>query len=146
MAPNLEKWLLKYKDKGPLVGTPYKFRVGRDRLKEKLAIEEWPNDVLRHTCATQMYARSNDIDKTCAELGHYEKNTFLKHYKGVMPKPADVAKFWKIVPNAVPAKNAHADSAKGLRKQQGGAKISKAEGTPLKSEGGVDAVSASTLS
>lgn len=98
MSTNLEKWLLKYKGKGLLIGTPYKFRVGRDRLKEKLEVTEWTNDVLRHTCATQMYARSNNIDKTCAELGHYEKNTFLKHYKGIMPKPADVKIFWAILP------------------------------------------------
>jgi integrase len=98
MTPNLGKWLLQYKGEGLLIDTPYKFRVGRDNLKEKLEIDEWSNDVLRHTCATQMYARTNDIDKTCAELGHYEKNTFLKHYKGMMPKPAEVKLFWGIVP------------------------------------------------
>jgi integrase len=137
MAANLEKWLLKYKGKGLLIGTPYKFRAGRDRLKEKLEVTEWTNDVLRHTCATQMYAMSNDIDKTCAELGHYEKNTFLKHYKGIMPKPADIKIFWGILPKDAKDKSDGTPIAKGVKKGKADQSESVAV-EQLKEEGGVD--------
>jgi hypothetical protein len=63
-----------------------------------LKVKEWPNDVLRHTAATQIYARTKNADETCAELGHFGTEMFLKHYKGIAPKPNDVKKFWAIVP------------------------------------------------
>lgn len=99
ISDNLKEWLLAYKqDGGLLVSSAITFKRGRDKVKEKMKLTEWPADVLRHTCATYNYARSNNIHLTASQLGHFDTNTFLKFYKGNPPKQADIAKFWDIKP------------------------------------------------
>lgn len=99
LTPNLKKWLLPYrKASGLIVSSAIKFKRGRDKLKEKMKLTEWPTDVLRHTCATYLYARTNDLNLTAAQLGHFDTKTFLTFYKGNPPMDADVKKFWNIVP------------------------------------------------
>ena len=100
ISPNLRRWLEAYKGEGKLVASPIKYRTEREKLMRALKVKEWPNDVLRHTAATQIYARTKNADKTCSELGHFGTEMFLKHYKGIAPKPADVDKFWAIAPKA----------------------------------------------
>ena len=100
ITPNLRRWLVAFKGEGKLVPSPIKYRTEREKLMRALKVKEWPNDVLRHTAATQIYARTKNADETCAELGHFGTEMFLKHYKGVAPKPNDVKKFWAIVPKS----------------------------------------------
>lgn len=98
LTPNLRRWLDAYKGDGKLVSSPIKFRTEREKLMRALKVKEWPNDVLRHTAATQIYARTKNADETCSELGHFGTDMFLKHYKGIAPKPDEVTKFWAIIP------------------------------------------------
>jgi integrase len=99
ISDNLKEWLLAYKKEGGLlVSSAITFKRGRDKVKEKMKLTEWPADVLRHTCATYNYARSNNIHLTASQLGHFDTGTFLKFYKGNPPKQAEVAKFWDIKP------------------------------------------------
>lgn len=98
ITPNLREWLVAYTGSGNLVESQKRFLVERKQLMSALGLETWPHDVLRHTAATQIYARTHSVDKTCAELGHFGTEMFLRHYKGIAPKPDDVAKFWAIKP------------------------------------------------
>ncbi|MBM4165155.1 MAG: hypothetical protein FJ222_12060 [Lentisphaerae bacterium] len=101
MAPNLLQWLTRYKGEGPLVRSAGGFRGDRERIMQAIGIEEWPNDVLRHTAATMMYAKSGNVNHVCQQLGHVGgANVFLKHYRGLAPRPAEVEAFWKIVNKA----------------------------------------------
>ncbi len=99
IKPNLLAWLQAYKSTGKISSSLTSQRYDREKLMKKLSITEWPNDVLRHTAATMMYAQSKDVNATCEQLGHFGgPGMFLRHYKGLSPKPEEVTKFWGIVP------------------------------------------------
>jgi integrase len=99
IKPNLLAWLQAYKGIGKISSSPTSQRYDREKLMKKLSITEWPNDVLRHTAATMMYAQSKDVNVTCEQLGHFGgAGMFLRHYKGLAPKPEEVTKFWEIKP------------------------------------------------
>jgi integrase len=99
IKPNLLAWLQAYKGTGKISSSPTSQRYDREKLMKKLSITEWPNDVLRHTAATMMYAQSKDVNATCEQLGHFGgAGMFLRHYKGLAPKPEEVTKFWAIQP------------------------------------------------
>jgi len=99
IKPNLLAWLQAYKGTGKISSSPTSQRYDREKLMKKLSITEWPNDVLRHTAATMMYAQSKDVNNTCEQLGHFGgAGMFLRHYKGLAPKPEEVTKFWGIQP------------------------------------------------
>ena len=98
ITPNLREWLTAYHGTGKIVDTQARYRYLRQQLMKALNITVWPNDVLRHTAATMIYARTNSVDVACKELGHFGTQMFLKHYKGLAPLPDDVAKFWGISP------------------------------------------------
>jgi integrase len=99
ITPNLLAWLTAYKGTGNISTSPTSQRYDREKLMGKLKITEWPNDVLRHTAATMMYAQSKDVNTTCEQLGHFGgTGMFLRHYKGLAPKPEEVTKFWSIIP------------------------------------------------
>ena len=98
ITPNLKQWLLTYSGNGKIIESASKYRREREKLMQAIGITEWPNDVLRHTAATMIYARTKSVDETCYELGHFGTSMFLKHYKGAAPKPDDVTRFWSITP------------------------------------------------
>ncbi len=96
---NLSAWLSAFRGKGPLVRSAGGFRGDREKIMAAAGISAWPNDVLRHTAATMMYAKSGDINHACQQLGHVGgTGVFLKHYRGLAPKPAEVTRFWNIMP------------------------------------------------
>jgi integrase len=98
---NLRQWLTRYKGEGQLVRSAGGFRGDREKIMQAAGITAWPNDVLRHTAATMMYAQSGDVNHVCQQLGHVGgANVFLKHYRGLAPKPAEVQAFWRIVNQA----------------------------------------------
>jgi integrase len=101
ISENLKEWLLAYKGKGKglLISSHITFKRGRDKLREKLGLTEWPADVLRHTAATMLYAKTNDLNLTAAQLGHFNTKTFLTFYKGNPPSAESIKEFWAITPN-----------------------------------------------
>lgn len=73
-------------------------------------IEAWPQDVMRHTFASAHYAHFKNPAHTALLLGHRNQDMLLNHYRNLV-RPADAARFWKIVPagnrkNIVPIKGA----------------------------------------
>jgi site-specific recombinase XerD len=66
-----------------------------DDLKKAAQLEDWPQDVLRHTAASHLVALCGA--RTAAEmLGHSETMLF-KHYRELV-QPKETKRFWKILP------------------------------------------------
>lgn len=101
ISANLREWLTRYRRAdGLLAPSAGKMRIDRERAMRAAGMAEWPKDVLRHTAATMLVARTRDANYTSAQLGHTGgTQVFERHYRGVMPAPDDVARFWKIVPS-----------------------------------------------
>lgn len=97
---NLREWLNRYRrDDGPLVASAAGMRADRERAMAAAGIAAWPKDVLRHTAATMLHGLTHDANYTASQLGHTGgTSVFERHYRGVMPTPDDVERFWKIVP------------------------------------------------
>jgi integrase len=96
---NLKAWLSRYRSAGPLVQSEGHYRRERERVMAAAGITSWPHDVLRHTAATFLYARTGDVEDTCKQLGHFEgSDMFLRHYKGLTPHSDAVDAFWQIRP------------------------------------------------
>jgi integrase len=103
ISGNLREWLKRYRrDDGPLVASAATMRAGRERAMAAAGIAAWPKDVLRHTAATMLHGLTHDANYTASQLGHTGgTSVFERHYRGVMPAPDDVERFWRIVPKGV---------------------------------------------
>ena len=103
VSGNLREWLKRYRrDDGPLVASAATMRAGRERAMAAAGIAAWPKDVLRHTAATMLHGLTHDANYTASQLGHTGgTSVFERHYRGVMPAPDDVERFWRIVPKGV---------------------------------------------
>lgn len=55
------------------------------KLREALGFEKWPQDIMRHTCATYRLAWSQNPAATALTLGH-SQSTLLRNYNGVVSK------------------------------------------------------------
>ena len=124
LAPNAVRWLTAYrKMSGSVSGGAYVARAYREQLKELAGIDQWPNDVARHTFATAHYNHHGDAAKTLSQMGHFEgPQTFTRHYKGVMTAK-DAAAFWQIEPSgrAVITARANFAAVVGEKKEQAAA-------------------------
>jgi len=109
ISHNLRAWLTRYRrDDGPLVASAATMRAGRERAMAAAGIAAWPKDVLRHTAATMLHGLTHDASYTSSQLGHTGgTSVFERHYRGLMPAPADVERFWKIVPSEVSQEHDH---------------------------------------
>jgi integrase/recombinase XerD len=56
----------------------------RQAMAKRLKLWEWPQDVLRHTCATYWLAEWQDAGKVALQLGHSPR-ILLTHYNGLRP-------------------------------------------------------------
>lgn len=65
-------------------------------FREPLKLSQWPQDVLRHTCASYSLAISQDFTKTAWQLGNSEK-ILLRHYYRVTDRET-AEKFWSLLP------------------------------------------------
>lgn len=101
LSPNALRWLTAYrKISGSVSGGMSIARAYRERIKELLGVDRWPNDVARHTFATAHYTHFGDAAKTLSQMGHFEgPQTFVRHYKGMMTTK-DAAAFWQIEPSS----------------------------------------------
>lgn len=65
-------------------------------FREPLKLSHWPQDVLRHTCASYSLAISQDFTRTAWQLGNSEK-ILLRHYYRVTDRET-AEKFWSLLP------------------------------------------------
>lgn len=97
MLPAAKAWLEYAKKIGSRLPVPYstRRRVIR-RAREALGMKHWPQDILRHTCASFMIAKIRDAGIVSLELGN-SPGILLKHYRELVTK--DWAEsFWSITP------------------------------------------------
>jgi len=76
-------------------------KPGTETKKEKAAgvkLEPWPDNALRHTAATYMYALTQDAVRVAAMLGH-SPDVLHRHYRGLASK-GDAERFFALRPCA----------------------------------------------
>ncbi len=102
LMPNCVAWLKYAKDHGSELGT-LKYMGLRRYLRRcglHMRFAGWPQDVLRHTCASYWLAEWQDAGKVARELGS-SAGILLRHYTELVEK-AEAAKFWAILPEFKP--------------------------------------------
>ena len=68
-------------------------------VREKLGFEAWPQDILRHSCASYLMALWQDAGRVAAELGN-SAGILLRHYRELVRRE-DAERFWGIRPKSV---------------------------------------------
>lgn len=82
---------------GSRLPLPYSTRrraVRRARIH--LGLAAWPQDVLRHTCASYWVAKIKDVGEVALELGN-SPSVLLRHYRELVTGE-DADRFWAIKP------------------------------------------------
>jgi integrase len=96
IQPNLAKWLQAHVRLSGSVA-PVNYRELLDTAREAAAIEEWPQNALRHSFASYHLARFNDSAALALELGHTSAYLVFQHYRQLV-KPKQAERYWTIVP------------------------------------------------
>lgn len=96
--PNAVEWLEYARE----IGAELPMRVQRRRrfirrLREHMGLKRWPQDVLRHCCASFWMAQIQDAGKVAAQLGN-SSGVLLRHYRQLVSR-ADAERFWAIRPH-----------------------------------------------
>ncbi|MCP5521303.1 MAG: tyrosine-type recombinase/integrase [Verrucomicrobiales bacterium] len=66
-------------------------------MRDHLGFKAWPQDVLRHTAASQLLARRKDAAAVALELGN-SPQVLLTHYRELVTRE-QAAEFWAISPS-----------------------------------------------
>jgi integrase len=97
IEPNLKAWL------APLVGGPEepisrcdKYEMMK-RACHAAGLEEWPQNVCRHSFGSYHLEKFRTINETALQMGHTTTAMLFKHYREVV-SAEDAEKFWAIVP------------------------------------------------
>ena len=96
LEPAAVEWLFVAKIRSQLPISAGVRRAACDRVRGILGWKEWPQDVLRHTAASQLVELRQDVAGVALQLGN-SQSVLLTYYKDVVT-PEDCAEFWKILP------------------------------------------------
>lgn len=97
LSPPAALWLRLARKIKSRVKVPYATRRTWMREMSKAAkIKRWPQDVLRHTCASMLYAIHQDAGKVAAFLGN-SPAVLMKNYRALVPRE-DAEKFFALMP------------------------------------------------
>jgi len=104
MEKTLCIWLRWLKWKRPaftgLIAPNSNLRARLRMVREAAKIEEWVQDVMRHTYASNWLAKFENVDRLRANMGHRSNDVLWNHYhRAVLRKDADV--FWGLTPKVV---------------------------------------------
>jgi integrase len=66
------------------------------RLRDGMGLEEWPQDVLRHSAASYWLASTQDAAAVSLQLGN-SVGVLMRHYRELVSRE-DAARFWAISP------------------------------------------------
>lgn len=64
--------------------------------RERLGWTAWPQDILRHTCASYLLALWQDAGRVASELGN-SAGILLRHYRELVRR-VDAERFWALIP------------------------------------------------
>jgi integrase len=103
LSDNAIAWLLEYRARGgrtdgritPLSASTLRRKRRRNALTAGL--DEWPQQVARHTYCSCWLAQHGDIDELVLQAGHESASImFARYYQAITPEAA--ASFWNIFP------------------------------------------------
>lgn len=97
LEPSAQAWLRLAKEKNatlPLSRTTRRRYL--DQWCRVLGFSRWPQDLLRHSCASYWLALCEDPAKVSWALGN-SANILKRHYMELV-QPEDVGRFWSIMP------------------------------------------------
>lgn len=96
-VPSAIEWLRFAKEIGSPLPLPYASRRRfLMQLRDHLQLEVWPQDVLRHTAASYLFAFHQDAGRVAALLGN-SAAILLKHYRALVQRE-DAERFFAILP------------------------------------------------
>ena len=102
IEPNLSEWLNHYiATYGEAVGKVTPMMNLRSRLREvrkAAGLNQWTQDVMRHSYASYWLAQHGDINRLTLQMGHESADMLWKHYHKAS-KRKDAALYWKITPS-----------------------------------------------
>lgn len=92
-------WLPKGR-KGPLapINCDHRLKAFHARVVDALKLEEWPQDVARHTFASHFVALTGSLEALAFTINHSRPATSLKYYRKRLPERDGIAYFKKILP------------------------------------------------
>lgn len=97
VADNLLAWLKPLAHaEGPVAPNVDAFGEKLKQLADETEITPWPHNALRHSFGSFFYANTKNENLTAAEMGNTPQVIF-KHYRALV-KPAEVERFWKVLP------------------------------------------------
>jgi integrase len=101
IEPNLADWLNHYMaNYGEAVGKVTPTSNLRSRLREVRkagGLNDWTQDVMRHSYASYWLAHHGDINRLTLFMGHESAHMLWKHYHKAS-KRKEAAKYWQIMP------------------------------------------------
>lgn len=112
------RWFAKRPNAGALKGPIVRTANLRKRLREvrkKAKFRKWPQDVMRHTYASNHLAAKENIERLLLNLGHTSPATLWKHYhRAVTTKEAK--QFWSLYPGSKASRIAKKSKAQPSKK------------------------------
>jgi integrase len=92
---NLKPYLLPYRDiSSPLIPSKQRVRNLREAAQAKAGLVPWPNNVLRHSFISYLYALTDDENKVAAQAGN-SPEVIHKNYRALVTK-ADAERYFAL--------------------------------------------------
>jgi integrase len=108
LSENSIAWLEAYRARGGRTEGPIidlkedAMYAHRQKIRLAAGVNDWPQDAARHSFCSYWIAAGKGVEALLQVAGHENPRTLKKHYhRGVTRTEA--AKFWAIVPTAIPA-------------------------------------------
>jgi integrase len=98
IQPNLREWLLPVrKHKGNVTPGEATFEKLFDAARTAAAIDEWPDNALRHSFASYHLAHFKNAAALALEMGHTDSGMIFNHYRQLV-RPKEAERYWNIKP------------------------------------------------
>ena len=98
LQPNAMEWLAPYRQQIGLICGEINFFDRHRAAREMAGIDEWPEDVCRHTFASNHLTEFGDITRLMVEMNHTTTKMLFAHYHRAVTKKA-AKEFWAIRPD-----------------------------------------------
>jgi len=98
ISQNLASWIRPLtKLRGPVI--PSQLRKRFDAVKTRANLQQWPQNVMRHSYGTYRLAQCQDAARVSLEMGNSPQMIF-DHYRELV-KPKQAERYWNIIPSNV---------------------------------------------
>ena len=95
ISQNLAAWIRPLaKLRGAVI--PSQLRKRFDTVKTRANLQQWPQNVMRHSQGTYRLAQCQDVARVSLEMGNSPQMIF-DHYRQLV-RPRDAARYWKLCP------------------------------------------------